>query len=388
MRLFKSRLLTRRVVFVVIIVVELLVLVTILFFLLRNTNSKKTVVSTNEVLHPYLGYVDNLKTEPWLNPLGFNGELIKKNASPNEYVVIITGGSVSEQYFEAQKEELGTQIQQLLKNEKKVVVYSFGLGAYKQPQQLFVLNYLLALGYKVDLVINIDGFNEAAIPYAANYQNGISTYYPWFWEAPLINTEGNRATYLATIKLEFIKKVALFFNSLPMNLGAAAGSVTGQISNKIQLNLMEYLKGLEKGYGVTGPEPYMNLSKNEIMTDIVNVWFNSSLQMDKLAKANKIKYLEFLQPNQYLPNTKKFSEEEKEKYVKKDNAYAYATGLIYPQMIKKTDGLKKEGVSVYDLTEIFKNYSETLYNDDCCHYSSKGYALMTPYIMEAVAKEM
>jgi hypothetical protein len=36
-------------------------------------------------------------------------------------------------------------------------------GAAKQPQQLMKLAYLLAIGQQVDLVINVDGFNEFAL---------------------------------------------------------------------------------------------------------------------------------------------------------------------------------------------------------------------------------
>ena len=43
---------------------------------------------------------------------------------------------------------------------KQIWVVSFALGGYKQPQQLMVLAYYLSLGQPLDVVVNVDGFNE------------------------------------------------------------------------------------------------------------------------------------------------------------------------------------------------------------------------------------
>lgn len=40
------------------------------------------------------------------------------------------------------------------------MVLNFAAGSGKLPQQLFYLNYFLGLGLKLDLVINIDSFND------------------------------------------------------------------------------------------------------------------------------------------------------------------------------------------------------------------------------------
>jgi hypothetical protein len=38
------------------------------------------------------------------------------------------------------------------------------IGGYKQPQQLMALNYFTALGGEFDVLVNVDGFNEVALP--------------------------------------------------------------------------------------------------------------------------------------------------------------------------------------------------------------------------------
>ena len=42
----------------------------------------------------------------------------------------------------------------------------------KQPQQLMTLNYLLTLGAEFDIVINLDGVNEASLPGMDNVPYG------------------------------------------------------------------------------------------------------------------------------------------------------------------------------------------------------------------------
>jgi hypothetical protein len=65
---------------------------------------------------------------------------------------------------------------------KEIVILSLATGGYKQPQQLMALTYLLALGAHFDLVINVDGFNEVALPAAENVPQGYSPYYPRGWQ--------------------------------------------------------------------------------------------------------------------------------------------------------------------------------------------------------------
>ena len=70
---------------------------------------------------------------------------------------------------------------------RSILVLNFANGGYKQPQQLLFLNYLLAIGQRLDYVVNIDGFNEVAIA-AVNVAGGISVAMPSVQHmAPLTN---------------------------------------------------------------------------------------------------------------------------------------------------------------------------------------------------------
>ena len=65
-------------------------------------------------------------------------------------------------------------------------------GGYKQPQQFLALAYLLAQGTYFDLVINVDGFNELALPAFDNRPRGVAPIYPraWNWRVGSLQDAG------------------------------------------------------------------------------------------------------------------------------------------------------------------------------------------------------
>ncbi|MEO6862612.1 MAG: hypothetical protein ABI180_13955, partial [Microcoleus sp.] len=127
-----------------------------------------------ERLHPFFGYVlkqgafPNEKLKLKVNKEGFYSlyeyPFIKTNK--NQLIVGIFGGSVANNF--AVDEYVTQRLSKKLKSypefaNKEIIILNFGNGGYKQPQQLLILNYFLALGQKFDLVMNIDGFNEVAL---------------------------------------------------------------------------------------------------------------------------------------------------------------------------------------------------------------------------------
>ena len=89
--------------------------------------------------------------------------------------------------------------------------------------------------------------------------------------------------------------------------------------------------------------------------------------MDQISKARGIKYFHFLQPNQYIPNSKPINSEESKIAIDTTAHWQKPVLAGYPFLIKKGAELKLKGVRFYDLTQIFKDKSQTLYLDNCCH---------------------
>ena len=127
-------------------------------------------------IHPYVGYVE---TPPKALGGDSNGRLHAYDVTPYGYadtaspiqtrapdrlIIAVTGGSVAWSFHMH-----GTaRLKALLQNapalaDKEIVFVNLAVSGYKQPQQLMTLNYMLILGAQFDIVINIDGFNEAAL---------------------------------------------------------------------------------------------------------------------------------------------------------------------------------------------------------------------------------
>ncbi len=149
------------------------------------------------VLHPYLGYVyDPTRNSKGLtshhggfsvSDYGFIDDHSPFYKAKKDSVVIgIFGGSVA---FFFSVFGVDSLVQQLESSpffkDKDIEIVRLALGAYKQPQQLLALTYLLSLGAHFDVVINLDGFNEVALPSAENIPNKVSPFFPAILECAL-----------------------------------------------------------------------------------------------------------------------------------------------------------------------------------------------------------
>ena len=103
--------------------------------------------------HPYVGYVRPNQ----LREL----ERLVEGHDPKAYVIAILGGSVAEGFASyvihhpERFEDLRSVI--FATGHRRIRVVNLALGGYKQPQQFFMASYVLG---HVDMLINIDGFNE------------------------------------------------------------------------------------------------------------------------------------------------------------------------------------------------------------------------------------
>ncbi len=384
----KKRFFNRWYLFYIVVLIQIAVIVYLLGLVYKkaipDVSPSPTKFSDAEMLiHPYLGFVASNYNDITVNNLGFVGDMIDHNN--DEVKVGIFGGSVALNYYFYQKDNLIHLFQNIDKYKgKKIKVYSFALGGYKEPQQFLTLGYLLSLGYHLDVIINIDGFNEAALSYADNYKNGISSYYPRTWNL-YSQQYFNKDTVVVINRIEDLKSKKEFFSQLPNIVSYFPLKIIGRLLRGDEEELRKKLQLAEKTYTTKGPEPYTLKTEKEVGQNIVNVWKNSSIQMAQLAEANNIDYFEFLQPNQYLPDSKPFSSEELNKYIKKDYMYAHPTATIYKKIIQEAQNVStNNGVKIYDLSQVFMNETGTIYADDCCHYNPKGYSILTTHILESI----
>ena len=126
---------------------------------------------------------------------------------------------------------------------------------------------------------------------------------------------------------------------------------------------------------------------------MADLWMNCSKQMHLVCEGNDIIYLHFLQPNQYVPDSKPFSEEERKIALVEDKGddtspweadYAKAVGKSYPMLRERGRRLIENGVHFTDLTQIYADEKRIVYRDSCCHANDLGYDL----IAKAIADEI
>ena len=352
-----------------------------------------------EVLHPYFGYVgDPDRNDGTISDFGF---LADKNTNPiieraaDKFIVAVFGGSFAAQLFLLSKPVLE---ECLSPSNREVLLLNFAAGGYKQPQQLLILNYFLSLGAEFDVVINIDGFNEIALPFADNLPNGVNPFYPRAWHLrvatvidPVLIQKIGHLTFLESRKETW----ARLFNEYKLYRSPTLALIW-QLRNRMLNNeIYEMRRLIEKSdtinkenggadsYVATGPR-YSYASEAELYADLADMWRRASWQMQKIAEANNIKYYHFLQPNQYLADSKPMGAEEREIAIRDDNPYRHAIEKGYPLLQEVGQALSKVGVYFIDFTLVFSDIQEPTYADSCCHLNKRGYDIVARHICDHV----
>ena len=117
---------------------------------------------TDKRFHPFFGYTHGANSSG-TNNYGFYCpyDYPLKREKANWYIIGIFGGSVANGFYVDGTEQLSERLRQHpFFADKEIIYLNYALGGYKQPQQLQVLTYFLCIGQELDMVLNIDGFNE------------------------------------------------------------------------------------------------------------------------------------------------------------------------------------------------------------------------------------
>ncbi|MFZ5799621.1 MAG: hypothetical protein ACOY3O_14560 [Thermodesulfobacteriota bacterium] len=370
-----------------------------------KTSTRKAPLS--EIIHPYLGYVFNKSRED-CSEYGFVDRRVLDNPTApvsektaDNYIVLVIGGSFaygtsvasSEGYLE---ERLRAAVPPL--KDKRIIIHTVAVGGYKQPQQLMALNYFLSLGAHYDVVLNIDGFNEVALPEFENIAKKVNPFFPrmWWMRMGRIN-DPEMLVQLAKIELvkDRRKGSARLFSSAPLSASVTANlfwKVFDQYSER-RIKAMEEAftsakqeEGKKLRYAATGPE-FTYSDEEDLYRKLAEHWSRSSLQMHQISRASAIDYFHFLQPNQYVKDSKPMPEEERKQAWLDNHFYKAGVENGYPRLIEEGKRLSEQGVAFHDLTMMFADNQEVLYRDSCCHLNERGYNLVIDRIMAEIGKK-
>lgn len=278
---------------------------------------------------------------------------------------------------------------------KEFVVANLAVGGYKQPQQLMTLNYLLTLGFEFDVVINVDGFNEVALYPAESVARQVFPIYPRTWYATMNLAPDRELQRLQGVALfaadRVVSRAQAFSDSLlrfspTANLVWSLGHRRRLREHGEALQAVREFQPAASPYSATGPRVSFQ-QEADLFGHLASIWSRSSLQMDQLCRANDIRYYHFLQPNQYAPNSKPLSGQERRDAFRNDHPYRNGAKKGYPLLVQEGKRLHQAGVRFVDLTGIFDDRAETLYIDDCCHFNEFGNELVAERVAVAMLSE-
>lgn len=361
---------------------------------------------TAEILHPYLGWVRRpgsrfnrgensaAATSPSVTEFGFADDglpLIKRE--PGTWIIAVTGGSLAEEFCQFGWPTLRDALQTSPEfRGRRLKIVRLALEGYKQPQQSLLLHYLLSLGAEFDFVINLDGFNEVALPDVENVPNRVFAAFPRAWHVRAMDSHDlpslriiGQVVHLQDCDRARAKSFAQRpWRWLPTATLVWAVGHRGIKNEEVKLHFELQAAQRDRRLGdVLGPAEKFE-SPEVLYRHCATIWRNSSRLMHDLCLERGIRYLHFLQPNQHLPGTKVLSPEERSLERKLNLSWPRAVEQGYPLLIKLGIELKAAGVEFHDLTLLFESNTQTTYRDDCCHLNDAGNAILAQQIADAI----
>ena len=351
-----------------------------------------------DVLHPYFGPIHRPGVRPATNNIGFGSQLAfpYTRKSDREFLVGIFGGSVARAFCDRGTPRLVAALRRhpALAG-REIIRLCFSHEGYKQPQQLIVLAYFLSLGQQFDLVVNIDGFNEVALG-SRNDERGrdISMPSPIHID-PLLNLI-DQAT-LTPARVQALARISVYkerlnglIDRMRRNRSAAIHVALDRYyrftMNRYQAEVAAYdaLPSNPPASSVLLLTPPVKKREGPgvVFDDIANDWTRASLLMHDLLAARGVSYLHVLQPNQYFTR-RTFSDAEARVALNKDTPFKRAVENGYPALERAAAGLAAKEQFV-DGTTALDREPAPVYEDDCCHYTDRGYEVLADLIAERV----
>ena len=318
--------------------------------------------------------------------------------SANEFVVGIFGGSVGLWFCQLGAERLVENLKRnALFSGRAFVPLCFSHEGYKQPQQALVLAYFLSIGQELDLVVNIDGFNEVALG-SLNDRHGLDISMPSVMHIdPLVNLV-NQSTLTADklASLADISRHKARLNDLTERINrnriASVNFVLEQwhriVSNELVAEQFRFAalpsNPSESSLVYVTPRTRERAGAM-LLDDIARNWVAASTLMKDLLAARSVPYFHVLQPNQYH-SRRQFDAAEAKVAINEQSPFRQGVEQGYPVLLRTVESgiWEKNGVRFLDATRILDREPSAVYMDDCCHYTVTGNRILADYIAAAI----
>ena len=350
---------------------------------------RAAVAPASVILSPYTAWED----------LGLQSRIIpdrddeRRPESKAVYDIYILGGSVANGFGKLGAEPLLRDLREdPFFRDRELRLHNYGVAGFKQMQQVMLLGYLLDWGQRPDAVIEIDGFNEAAIG-MGNARIGVHPDYPslshWARAAYGLKTDFDLVEVLHDLRVKQDRATA--FGSWLLDSGLWRSAFLGQAGTLVLVRLRRAYVDQFFAYQGYASEHPMDLgskgprfaSDDEGITDaIVTSWEESSVSMHAMCAARGIVYLHVLQPALHDTGSKPLTAKEIETG---GAGQAWIDGIhqAYPLLRAAGGRLSERGIAFLDATGIFRDHPEDVYAD-ACHFEEHGNSILAESIARAL----
>ena len=347
-------------------------------------NRQDVEVMLGRIPHPFFGFVVNPGNTDlewrrrsvgpnYENELRYRVSLGRDPRPDDTFTIGIFGASVAVSFAQHVQEDdrfadaLRERIPAL--RNRRIVIRNMAIGASRQPAQLAIATHYMEL---FDMTINLDGYSEQAIVMYPEYP----IEYPMFGDV-FFNTSGSSA-YL-TLRAA---ATACAWISRPGRL-----PLIGR-SNAYYLFWYVSSASLKRSFDQGGravPDVVETFPFNaeDIRRLYAAYYERYTRYQSQLLSDNGVRAYFFLQPNQYVPGSKPFSDEERRTAL--NMAESEETAERYALLKEKVRDLSAGGIRAFDLTGVFSNVSDTVYVDSCCHVNALGNGVIANAIVESIA---
>ena len=313
-----------------------------------------------------------------------------RKTSERQFVIGLFGGSVGAFFCRIGATRLEENLRQhAFFRDRELVTLCFSHEGYKQPQQLLVLSYFLAIGQPLDLVINIDGFNEVALG-AINDRFGWDVSMPSHEHLdPLINLV-NQAT-LTPAKLDSLSRIMRdrrWLNALAERSNRTPfASVELVLRQSHEIVARWYRAELVRFDTLPSNPPEGSLihvtpkttdrAGTDVFATIAADWHGASTLMNQMLTTRGVPYVHVLQPNQYY-TSRRFSDDERKAAINPASPFKPGVERGYPLLEKTLEPAGVNGVHIFD------EEKAPVYVDDCCHFTLTGNRILADVVANAV----
>ncbi len=283
------------------------------------------------VIHPFYGYVIN-PTIKGVTRQGFLGREDQiQSGGPDKIIIAIMGGSVAT-YFavdEAAHAVLKSQLKKVpALQDKSIVIVNLANIAFKEPQDLMVINDILSRGGHIDILIALDGFNEIAEPEVpGNVDTGMSPFFPFYWQGLASESTLGARVWLASIFsrpiLRYWTTANLIWRVADDQLAKAHLNAAGLVNPTTRLsNDRRIFLGPRAQYA----------SRRDLYMETAVQWGRSSVLLNNIMAAQGGFFFHFLQPNQYVAGSKPLTEHETEVAISPSSPVREPVEIGYPYL--------------------------------------------------------